>query len=307
MNVITCAQCGKQIGSNEGYLKCQQCHSCICSNCNKNKNDLSNKLCPKCLQNSDTSSPQKDTPKIEMPSTSSHLVDVRVIQRDLVYVVGLPIQYANEDTLLKYEYFGQYGPIKKIVVNASHVHSSGNQTQSVSAYVTFRNCEDALECIYSLESFSLDGSAMKASFGTTKYCSAFLRGQPCTNPDCMYLHQCGEPADSFSKDEITGSCCRFVDMTRPTRPKDYFDYPQQDARPTILPPRRLLKKEISPKKQKNEKSYVLNLLSQDSIDDDDEIYVDSPKISLATQLNLQKNSFRAIFNTLSRVSDLDDF
>ena len=27
------------------------------------------------------------------------------------------------------------------------------------------------------------------SFGTTKYCSHFLRGHDCPNPDCYYLHK----------------------------------------------------------------------------------------------------------------------
>lgn len=299
MSNLVCVQCGKQISPNESYLKCQQCQSTVCIACNKGKNDISKFLCNKCSLNQENTNIIKENQKINMLSTCSHLVDVRVIQRDLVYVVGLPIQYANEDTLLKYEFFGQYGPIKKIVVNNSHVHSSGNQTQSVSAYVTFRNFEDALECIYSLESFVLEGSSMKASFGTTKYCSSFLRGQQCTNPDCMYLHQCGEPSDSFSKDEITGSCCRFVDMTRPTRPKDYLDYPQQDARPTILPPRRLVKKDITPKKQKNQNQLPFDLLLADSIEEDEEILFDAPKISLSMQLNIQKHSFRSIYNSIS--------
>ena len=31
----------------------------------------------------------------------------------------------------------------------------------------------------------------RASFGTTKYCNYFLRGQECTNTDCLYLHSIG--------------------------------------------------------------------------------------------------------------------
>lgn len=33
---------------------------------------------------------------------------------------------------------------------------------------------------------------VRASFGTTKYCNAFLRHAPCTNPDCLYLHTLGD-------------------------------------------------------------------------------------------------------------------
>lgn len=30
---------------------------------------------------------------------------------------------------------------------------------------------------------------LKVSFGTTKYCSHFLRGHDCPNADCFYLHR----------------------------------------------------------------------------------------------------------------------
>ena len=33
---------------------------------------------------------------------------------------------------------------------------------------------------------------MKACYGTTKYCNAFLKGLVCNNADCLYLHDVGE-------------------------------------------------------------------------------------------------------------------
>ena len=33
---------------------------------------------------------------------------------------------------------------------------------------------------------------VRACFGTTKYCNAFLKGVPCNNTDCLYLHTVGE-------------------------------------------------------------------------------------------------------------------
>jgi hypothetical protein len=42
----------------------------------------------------------------------------------------------------------------------------------------------------------------RASFGTTKYCSYFLRGIQCVNPECMYLHDYGDEEDTFNKEEI---------------------------------------------------------------------------------------------------------
>lgn len=42
-----------------------------------------------------------------------------------------------------------------------------------------------------------------ASYGTTKYCSYYLRGLTCQNPGCMYLHEPGEEADSYTKEEMS--------------------------------------------------------------------------------------------------------
>ena len=43
-----------------------------------------------------------------------------------------------------------------------------------------------------VDGFELEGRMVRASFGTTKYCNAFLRHAPCTNPDCLYLHTLGD-------------------------------------------------------------------------------------------------------------------
>lgn len=36
------------------------------------------------------------------------------------------------------------------------------------------------------------GKPIKACYGTTKYCNAFLKGTVCNNSDCLYLHGEGE-------------------------------------------------------------------------------------------------------------------
>ena len=293
-----CTACQGRTDS-DGRFTCAHCGGVFCLSCVRQACEA-RLACPRCLQDVE-GSPRAVKPRVAMVKCSQ-LVDVRVIQRDLVYVVGIPLQFANEDTLLKYEFFGQYGPIKKVVVNSTHVHSGPNQTPSVSAYITFRNNEDALECIYSLENFSLDGNQLKASFGTTKYCSSFLRGMKCTNPDCMYLHHSGDQGDSFSKDEITGSCSRFVDMTRPSRPPSYNEFPKQDTRPTVLPPRRILKrspmamKRAAPRELKG--NTFLDMLAQD--DPEPVIVVDEPcGLSLSAQFGLHRASVRSIYYTLS--------
>lgn len=52
--------------------------------------------------------------------------------------------------------------------------------------------DDALRAIQSVNNVTIDGRQIKSSLGTTKYCSHFMKNQPCPKPDCMYLHDFGE-------------------------------------------------------------------------------------------------------------------
>ena len=49
----------------------------------------------------------------------------------------------------------------------------------------------------------MDNRTLKASLGTTKYCSHFLKSTYCPKVDCMYLHDFGEDAASFTKEEMS--------------------------------------------------------------------------------------------------------
>jgi len=66
------------------------------------------------------------------------------------------------------------------------------QGPSASAYVTYQKADDALRAIQAVNNISVDGRTIKTSLGTTKYCSHFMKNQPCPKPDCMYLHDLGE-------------------------------------------------------------------------------------------------------------------
>lgn len=128
-----------------------------------------------------------------------HLHNYRVVQRNLVYVIGLPSSVAvSEEHLRRPEYFGQYGKISKVVIHRNHSASHA----TVSGYITFTHKEDARACIQAIDGFWIDGHMLRASFGTTKYCNNFIRGVPCNNPECVYLHDLGEDEDRFTKEEI---------------------------------------------------------------------------------------------------------
>lgn len=139
--------------------------------------------------------------KARLSESRKHLATVRVVQKNLVFVVGLPVRLADAEVLRRHEYFGKFGKIHKVVINQSTSYA-GSQGPSASAYVTYYRSEDALRAIQSVNNITLDGRLIKSSLGTTKYCSHFMKNQPCPKPDCMYLHDLGDSEASFTKEEM---------------------------------------------------------------------------------------------------------
>ena len=132
-----------------------------------------------------------------------HLSNMRVVQKNLVYVIGFSPKSADADlaaTLRGGDYFGQYGKINKIVVNKK-THPNGQPT--VGVYITYARKEDAAKAIQAVDGSVNDARVLRASYGTTKYCSAYLRQQICQNPNCMYLHEPGEDVDSYTREDMS--------------------------------------------------------------------------------------------------------
>ncbi|KAM0687133.1 hypothetical protein COBT_001633 [Conglomerata obtusa] len=131
----------------------------------------------------------------------SVLQNIRVIQKNLVYVIGIPQKYADEVLLMKNEFFGQFGKIRKFVLNKR----TSNLEATASAYITYAAETEATKCISEIDESCLEGKMIKATFGTTKYCSFYLKNVNCQNLECMYLHEKGKDCDSLTKDEMNTS------------------------------------------------------------------------------------------------------
>ena len=56
----------------------------------------------------------------------------------------------------------------------------------------------------------------RAQYGTTKYCSAYLRHETCNNRNCTFLHEVGEDHDSFSRQDL--SSMNAMSTQRPAHP-----------------------------------------------------------------------------------------
>lgn len=133
-----------------------------------------------------------------------NLIGVRVVQKNLVYITGLA-PTVREDELLKMlrkaEFFGQYGNIQKISI--SNRKSSDGQHQSLGIYVTFEKPDEAMRCIQAVHGSVNGDRTLKAQHGTTKYCSAWLKNEKCSNPGCMFLHEQGDEEDSYTRQDLS--------------------------------------------------------------------------------------------------------
>lgn len=97
---------------------------------------------------------KKEVEKREIEASSrKNLAGVRVVQKNLVYVIGLNPSIRDENQLLQTlrgrEYFGQYGDIEKIVV--SKAKPGGNPNQGIGVYVTYATKADAATCIAAVD------------------------------------------------------------------------------------------------------------------------------------------------------------
>ena len=77
---------------------------------------------------------------------------VRVIQKNLVYVIGIPLESATEENLRRQDMFGQYGHLSKIVINSRN--PVGDKSNTCGVYLTYDTDEQALACIRAVDGFT---------------------------------------------------------------------------------------------------------------------------------------------------------
>ncbi|KAG5446791.1 CCR4-NOT transcription complex subunit 4 [Clonorchis sinensis] len=159
------------------------------------------------------------------------LPELRVVQPNLIFVVGLPAWICKDKEVLKgSEYFGRYGKVFKVEINQNQTFGGPQGQPTFSAYITFCRAEDAMRSIKELDQGMLHGRPLRVSLGTTKYCSQFLRGTKCTKHECMYLHELGDPAASFTKEEMqAGKHTEYMNKLL----KEYTVSVQQQSIPSV--------------------------------------------------------------------------
>ena len=139
-----------------------------------------------------------------MKEMTSTLIQSRIIQKNLVYIIGLSSDLIKIDQKLKsYEYFGQYGKIIKLFINKNKTYNSnGPNGPSYTCFITYSTEAESSLAILSMDNYTFDNHEIKANYGTTKYCLNFLRNSNCTNKDCIYLHKLADKRDIVSRDQM---------------------------------------------------------------------------------------------------------
>ncbi|KAA8565542.1 hypothetical protein MFRU_006g01270 [Monilinia fructicola] len=259
----TCPLCVEEFDLSDKNFQPCPCGYQICQFCFNNIKNNINGLCPACRRPYDEKTikwkvvtpeevaqfkanvqknakkkaeiRQKEAQKREVESLNrKHLAGLRVVQKNLVYVVGLSPSIREDEllqTLRGEKYFGQYGKIIKIVVSKSKQNESAQNAGSLGVYVTFASKQDAERCITAVNGSPNGDRILRAQLGTTKYCSAYLRNEVCTNKQCMFLHEPGDNDDSYSRQDL--SSINSVNSQRPLPSKASSSRTQAQAAPPI--------------------------------------------------------------------------
>eukprot|EP01012_Entosiphon_sulcatum_P020923 TRINITY_DN25762_c0_g1_i2.p1 TRINITY_DN25762_c0_g1~~TRINITY_DN25762_c0_g1_i2.p1 ORF type:complete len:202 (+),score=23.25 TRINITY_DN25762_c0_g1_i2:77-682(+) len=107
---------------------------------------------------------QQETPSSPLtpvsPPSRKHLSDLRVIQRNLVYVIGL-LSTISEEELAAESLFGQYGKIVKIMLNRASSPLGRQRPATMSAYITYSTPSEAMNCIHHVDGAWLDGKVIR--------------------------------------------------------------------------------------------------------------------------------------------------
>lgn len=101
---------------------------------------------------------------------------------------------------------GQYGTIKKIIVNKDKPFNKNNRDGvSYSAYITYSKEIEAAAAIVAMDGTNYDNRSLKASFGLSKYCTTYIKNTQCLIKGCPYVHKPAKDADTFTKNEANSS------------------------------------------------------------------------------------------------------
>jgi CCR4-NOT transcription complex subunit 4 len=101
----------------------------------------------------------------------------------------------------------------KIVVNKTKAYNpNGPNGPSYSAYISYSTEQEASIAILAIDNIEVDDHILRASYGTTKYCTFFLKNLDCPNKDCLYLHHLADDGDIINRDDMNSNTNIFYEQ-----------------------------------------------------------------------------------------------
>ena len=117
------------------------------------------------------------------------LRNTRIIQRNVIYVIGIQKKYATVEILSSHKYFGQYGKIQNITIQQTPYFIKHDKVTYHSAYITYTTNISACLAIICIESKKVKNhERMSSSYAATRYCKSYLFNHTCKFKECTFYH-----------------------------------------------------------------------------------------------------------------------
>lgn len=102
---------------------------------------------------------------------------VRITQKNLIYVIGLPLSFLQLRSELSSEsFFGSFGKVEKVFLNQiTYLNAEMIPQQLCGAHVTYADNVSASTAIMAIDKMRINDYIVQADFGLNKYCQNFLR------------------------------------------------------------------------------------------------------------------------------------
>lgn len=151
---------------------------------------------------------------LSQQKAKSNLQHVRILQRNLVYIIGLSLSLAREEVIRRNDMFGKFGRMLRVLVNRSHpFHADAPGGPSISAYVQYQRDIDAGSAVRAMNNAVLDGREIRCAIATSKYCEAFVASVQncdvataafyhCGNANCLYYHTTAQADNILTREEV---------------------------------------------------------------------------------------------------------
>lgn len=111
------------------------------------------------------------------------LEDVRIVQTNIIFVLGLPKQLSKPKIIQKHEFFGQYGKILKVKIN-SRLGFKNKQ----SVIIVYSSPSEAALAVLCANKVIINKKKVRVSLGMNKFCFNFVLRNQCKFSKCSFIH-----------------------------------------------------------------------------------------------------------------------